>query len=1281
MNANIKMSNIKLAFEKYFDFLSIQRRNSMFEWQIKKLPLSIKETSVYKRCTSLIICRAVVLKYQRQTLSRGSPTNRISRSFLTIHSPDFNFASSKEKYSMIRRCFSFTRTRYFDNNNNNDGIINSEMSESLIREDAKTRAREIFEELELFDAKNRETYTPDIIAKVSKIYDWLFVNKQYQLAYELVLKVSPNYDLFFKFNQYGRIIETFDKCGSAYDLFQFFEILKYEKIPNLWKTVSNLSKDSNISNMIKLSKVNLFEEAKPLLDDLLKSGNPYDGVKNFTLRVCATLYQNFDSQSRIELYEYLMNLESTLYSYSPPVLISKLFETFQQLHSRQFDTQYNFLEKFVINHHVGQEIGRSFPYRLISALSKENVQTLRFKLWFNFCYEGDDLRYDREIPSIIFLRNNKLHYLPKGFENDLNFSPDNLSLALSTLIYTHSNYENNTKFGQILYRLKQKFQLPLTKIDKIGYLKALTTDRKYAKAKLFLQQCMSEDPSFEDNETLNPILIILAKNKNWEKLEKIYTERYEHNEIITKDQYTTLFLALAIRPGTEAVMHDLWKNYLKRGFQPTDQIISSIIQGYVNIQSYQEALQWFTAYSYYDVKLSSRSYGLMIQSLICMNELTSAYKVLDELANLGTRLHKSIFAPAFAHLAKIGDYRSIEHVLTYYYPKFNIPVIRDDYRWIMKCHYHANRFDLIVDSYLELPGDEIEYNDTILALETAIKFKELKTFEKIWKKAYQFHYSRGDLDINAYIPYMSYWVRKHGGFGLEMKLKEIRQKFAIKELPVIIFNQMIFSALRTNRPWLTKKIVRMSLLNDVLPSPKMYSLILQSNVSMPWIARNSIDETITILEELLSNRKEDKFGKLNDDVNPMSLKLVLKSVVKYKSVYEARRLYEMYLDSARNNVQDNIHIRAIELVLLGEEERWVEFDKLYEEYFDTIVKYHDSARLKVADAIAEDLDDLEFKRVNRRTVPYIEKVYDENKIKKFKDPRVRIPNWIKKSHYDVWIYRLRQLETADKLDDTCEIVENLASRGIVFSNNNLNETALFLSSRPECLETAAAFIDKFILPYHIKNKSFEKMKLRYKTDKIPGVRRSPIYQFNSSTYYDVVKNLSISLDQRLSPAQRESLLASASLSPNKYILKNVNFLLKERRHIRHNYLKMKKLRTEFYRENRIRSKARLRKLKRNMSMWRLEESIQYKTKMNELMDEMRYLTHNIKALSPKKGSRVSKESFKEIQKLHDEKNIVIQQVNALHEQKEIEQKKLMEESQKRLGRKSYRIGSVDFTKL
>ena len=1277
------MSNIKLAFERYLDFLSIQRRDSMLKWSLEQIPSSLLNPSNSRRSIlsklSLLDISTAVLPQQTEISRQGILSPLIFKPLINSTSIP-NFSSFKKHIRLIKRDFTSTTTRFFDNNF--DAMVDTDLSESQIREQAENRANEIFDELKLFDAQNPETYTPDIIAKASKLYDWLFLNKQYDLCYALVKSVSPNLEIFFKFNQYGKIIETFDKCGTPQDLFQFFEILKYEKIPNLWKTVTRLSEDPDISNLIKLSNVNLFQDARPLIDNLLAGSGKHDGVKNVTLRISATLYQNFDSQSRIQFYDYLMNLSSTLYQYAPPILIAKLFETFQQLNHQQFDEQYNFLEKFVTNHHVGCEVGRSFPYRLISALSKENVQTLRFKLWFNFCYEKDDLRYDREIPSIIFLRNNKLHYLPKGFENDLGFPSETLSLAFSTLIYTHSKYENNTQFGQILYRLKHKFQLSISKVDRIGYLKALTTAKKYAKANMFLQQCLDEDPSFENDETLNPILIILAKNKNWDKLENIYTERYEHNEIITKDQYITLFLALAIRPGTEKVMLDLWRNYLKRGFEPTDQIISSIIQGYLNIKSYQEALQWFTAYSHYDVKLSSRSYGFMIQALACMNELNSAYKVLDELVNLGTRLHKSIFVPVFVHLAKIGDYKSIEHILTYYYPKFNISVEREDTRWIMMCHYHANRFDIIIDSYLHIPDSVIAYKDSLLALDTAIKFKELKTFEKIWNRAYTIHSSRGDLDISAYVSYMSYWVRKYGGFGLEMKLQEIRNKLAIRDIPTVVFNQMIFSALRTHRPWLTKKIVRISLMNDVVPSPKMYSLILQSNVSMPWVARNSIDETITILEELLSNRKEDKLGKLNDDINPMSLKLVIKSIAKYKSVYEARRLFEMYLDSARNNTRDNIHVCATELLILGEEERWIEFDKVYEEYLDMILKYNDNARLKQAEATLDEFDtDLEFNRLNRKLVPYLENTYDENKIKRFTDHRVKIPNWIKKSHYDIWIYRLRQLETADKSGEVCEIVESLISKGIVFSNHNLNETALFLSSRPECLEVAAAFIDKFILPYHIKNKSFDKMKLRHKTDKIPGVRREPVYQFDSSVYFDVVKNLSISLDQRLSSSQRESLLESVSYSPNKYILKNLRYLLQERRHIRHNYLRMKKMRTQFYRTRRVQCKARTRKLKMNMSMWRLEESFKYKTKMKDLMKHMKYLTSNIKKISPQRGETIGRKEYKRMQELIEKKSVVTKQVNALHKLRKAGLRKLYEEAKRKGGRKTYRVGTVDFSKL
>ena len=1269
------MLNVKLAFERYMDFVKIKRRESMLKWCLE-LPSCVLRPDTPSTLNTFSSDTTSTSQIRKQGIA-------IPLVLKTIMHPQLRTMVSLRKHlRLIKRDFTSTTTRFFDNNF--DILVDGDTSDSRIQEDAHQKYEDICSELKFFKNAYPEAFTPDIIMKVSKLFDWLYSNKQFCIAYQLLHKVSPNYDIFFKFNQYSKMIEVFDKFGKPNDLFQFCEVFKYDKIPNIWRKVDRLGNDESVTQLIKLSDVRLFEEAKPLLDNLLQDTSP-NGLKYFTFRVCSSLYKNFDSNSKNQLYDYLLNLSEPLKKFFPPSLISQLVATYSSDAKHDLNSQYIFLESFMRMHYNPNDINEnSYQYKLISSLSKDSSPVLKFKLWFDYCYNDEKLRYDRDIRPIIYLRNNRLHFVPRYFEKLLGFDASKMNTAFSILIYTHSKYEPGSSLGQTFYQLKKKFSLPISGADRIGYLRSLTSCKKYAKAFSFLQQCLKENPEFETDETLNPILIVLAKNKDWGQLESIYNDRYEHNEVISKDQYITLFIALSIRPGTNKIIMELWENYLKRGFEPNDQILSSIILCFINNKSYEESLQWFTAYSHYNVDLTSKSYGLMLHALAGMKNTESIFRVLNELTKKIVRLPKNIFSPVFVQLAQMGDYKSIETILTTYYPQFNLSVERDDTRWIMKCHYHANRFTLIIKGYLSMGEQEILYKDSLMALESAIKYSDVKTFERIWTKAYAIHNPRGDLDIKAYIHYMAYWVRKYGAFGIEMKLNEIKQQLKCQTFPTILFNQMIFSCLRTHRPWLTKKVVRIALMHNVVPSPKTYSLILQSNVCMPWVARNSIDETVNILQEFLVSRKEDKFGKLNDDINPMSLKLVLKAVIKYKDAYEARRLFEIYVESSRDNLLDNLHILNIELILLGEEERWVEFDGCYDRYMTLLFKLIEKARFSDKE-LNKRFDNDEFSRLDVHRDVYLRSRYDEYKIRNYKGTNAKIPNWIKKAHSDLWIYRLKQLEVAERLGEVNEIMKSLIAKGLVFDNKNLNETALFLSQRPNVMEEAATFIDKFILPHHIKERQFKLMRLRYATDELPGIRKKSTYSFDREVYFEVMKNFSDTLNERLTPEQREELLNSISNSPNKYILKNMEQILKERRHIRSSYLQTKRLRTVFYRGIRSRMKAQTKRKKKNMNMWRLKDSMNYKERMQKLKKEMDYIIWKTHVLMSGDGddkhTRRMRQASKEVLQLQREKHIVRGRMNELRREKNRQLNKIIEEDAAGQKGRSYKVGRLDLNQL
>ena len=263
------MPNVKLAFERYMDFVKIQRRESMLKWCLE-LPSCVlgPDTSIASN------------KLFRDTM----PTSEIRKQGIaiplvlkTIINPQLRTMVSIRKHlRLIKRDFTSTTTRFFDNNF--DILIDGDTSDSQVREDAQQKYEDICSELKFFDNNYPEAFTPDIIMKVSKLFDWLYSNKQFSIANNLLHKICPNYDIFFKFNQYSKMIEVFDKFGKPDDLFQFCEVFKYDKIPNIWRKVDRLGNDESVTQLIKLSDVRLFEEAKLLLDNLLQDASP-NGLK------------------------------------------------------------------------------------------------------------------------------------------------------------------------------------------------------------------------------------------------------------------------------------------------------------------------------------------------------------------------------------------------------------------------------------------------------------------------------------------------------------------------------------------------------------------------------------------------------------------------------------------------------------------------------------------------------------------------------------------------------------------------------------------------------------------------------------------------------------------------------------------------------------------------------------------------------------------------------------------------------------------------------------------
>lgn len=1020
----------------------------------------------------------------------------------------------KKQVRDFKRNISNTDTRFFADNFN---MVSQEDSTALTHE-AEDKLRRLLE-LEDFHSLSPSNET---IMAVNDLFQWLMLNRLAHLAYQLINPLLDNIDTFFTNRQLTQIIFIIDQHGLESDLWRLIRVYKTKTMPLLVKRIVRLSQCESIQILKKFesSIIRSKDDLVSIIESI--SDGPVSCIK----------YQMFQMLRNVKLEDDIMRYLSSSeqnWKFLPPSIIPSLaFE--QPKNDIKFYSQ-------IIKVHENDE--PDFQYRFYHHLSKAKRRHLAFRLWYELNYQKasilhKDISIGCDYPALELLHQYEIDSLRLSYLNPFMkiYSKDEISYIVSLLIFANSQFDKtDLKRVKLLYSYKLDHGFDITETDQLCYVQALIGLKDYDLILENFEKVMKSAlkiPSLVDD-----LMIGFARSRQWKELEKLYI-----NQFLNKDQYATvaqynaLFVSLSTRAGSVKFILKLWENYLKAGHQPTDQIICCIILSFLKSNAYREALQWFSVYSKYEIQLSSRSYSLLLNVLASTRDSNAVFQILDSLIaqNKDHTLKFKFMGSILKQFAKIGDFMSIERILLEYYPKFHMN-INDHSRWILKAHFLSGRYSVIMKHFWSIENDsDIDYDLALLALQTSTRLRSSHEFRSVWERVYPLLQTQGKLDHKIYSYYMDYWVRNYGSFGVMDKLTNIKSVLNVNQLPIGIFNQMIFRLIKSQKPWLVEKILDLARNNGSPFNSKTYSLMVYSKIKNKFYTSHndpSLARTVELIDQILNTKKQDRFGNIDLDLSPLIFKSVTTSLIDTGDVYEARRLFELYLETSTSNLLENIHVLGMELMLLGEEERWVEFDECYNKYVEILGKNMRESMMVTESHLSRGKQSIQRTEIFENKE--LSTQYDLTKIKQV-NPRAKIPNWLKFSHSKIWTYRLKQLELGNSLNQMNTLVQKLNDDSkIIMTNQNLNETALVMSTHPELFDETIQFINKWILPGHILKKSYDRMRLRHGwgSASLVGIPR-PTYGFIADIYYQIIENLNSTLNNVMTQEDKEAFLSMSS---------------------------------------------------------------------------------------------------------------------------------------------------------
>lgn len=1112
------MSNIRIAFDRYLELQSAKRHAEMLRWCLDDVLPNYTASRIQKK--SMLLPMNLKLSCKLSNIGVR------------------NFGLWKRKFSVVS-------CQYF--NSNYDVLVKRDTNRDQIVKIANQKLMNFTSMLKNND-NTKEHY--DLSDLIMNMFEWFYSYGLFEHCYKVLSIIPKPRFRWFTHTDTKKVLYVIDNFGTQTDVVELFRAFPSSKSVKDLVVVTNLRKNEFLNILIGMLEDCKADNILKSFTNILRLSNSRTDSGTFMITlVLSYIIKNFCTKDQARaLVKRVTQSDLPKAFYSGP-LICVMYDFI--LEDEGLEEAIKWMKRIVNSHGVTYT---DKGWIVFSALKHGDKRPLySFLLWASL-FKDVSLNYETVPSELLILKSRWLfsHKFDFSQLDNLRVSENEISRLVSILIYGHTLWgskEEALKF----YSYKESHILKLETSDRIGKLKCLAHLKRYSEVLEFLDGCIGEDANVMSSASYDVVFLSLAKLKKWNKLKDQFDSLYKKEQITTLREYSVMFMSLASRGATKYILN-LWDTFTKRGYTPNETILASIIFGFIKTKSYTKALQWFSAYSYYHVPLGLKSYGLMLNALASTNDFASCFRLLDEMSSRNLKLTSLQMKPLLKQCALLGDTKGVIKVLKEYYPMFDIVITNNDMRWINWSHYYGNRFGTVIQNYYRRlkMHSAIDYKDTVLALESASKYSDPLKFWSLWKKLERNHEIMG---IDAYIIYMNCYVRRFGLFNIDNELDKIQEVVRYKHFPIKIFNEMIFSSIRKGRPEYTPYILKMALNRGCIPSSKTYSLLLQSNCSSYRYSEGHIEETIQLLNEVLLNRRKDKLGKLNRDLNPMSFKLVMMHILKFKGVVTARKYFELYVESSKNYLLDNIHILNIELMLLGEEGRWEEFSGCYDRYILLLKSKMKYARFRSSSTTYST-------RVKQFGYPLASSV-NEFPIRISHSPSLRIPSSIKKAMFTVWPYRLRQLEYMEQLDDVNSNIKLLYKNGFMLSNNNLNDTALLMSKHYELIGDTVLFINRYLLPKHLKEIQYNYSKMRYRLGKFSRQRTPSIY-IKKDVFFQIMDNFDNALSARLTPAQKDDLLDSVTFSGSFNILQSLRKVIASRNRLVLLSKFTRKIRERFY---------------------------------------------------------------------------------------------------------------------
>ncbi|GMG40329.1 unnamed protein product, partial [Ambrosiozyma monospora] len=640
---------------------------------------------------------------------------------------------------------------------------------------------------------------------------------------------------------------------------------------------------------------------------------------------------------------------------------------------------------------------------------KGSLETLF--IWFRVVFTSVEsvLNYNSPSENILAIKNLFENHWTKDNLNQSamwDTTPDKVFLSkfYSVVIYGTCLF-SSTSIMQVI-SAKRKFHLNVTREDEVGLLAYYVQHNKFKEALKTIEKNVSMYPDFLNDETLENVYTTLAKTEKWDLLAEQMELIFSNNRTPTFNQYLVLMASLAQRGASKEIL-TLWENFLRKGYQPTDTILCLIVSSFLKSGAYSEALQWFSAFSHYKVPLTSKAYQLMVECLSGLKEIKSCLTLLEELESSSVFTPDLItLKPIFECCIQLGDSATIEFLIQKYLPAEKEGL----FHYVLSAHLAATRSQFVLKSYFQLlDSGKADLNVSVVALQAAA-YENKQTeviFNRVWDSV-QRNFSK--LPAEAYFAYLKAKVKSRGFYTIENDIKSLCDFLHVKNLPIKFYNAIIDAAIYARRPEVVRCLISTAIKSGTLPNSRTYSLFLLSHTATETDVKNNLEYAMEALDEILLNRRQDKLGKLDQDLDPKLFKLFVMRVLKYKGSDEARRLFDLYIENSKSYLLDNCHVLSLELMLLGEESRWNDFVPCYERFCKLLQDQLNYSKFKNQKEYSATVGNISAS--GTRTPPGsldFSHALSES-----------IPSVLKKAHWAVWYYRLKQLVEMGELKNVVQ---------------------------------------------------------------------------------------------------------------------------------------------------------------------------------------------------------------------------------------------------------------------